>query len=681
MAKEDFAKRRSGRALSFISITAVFLAAWATVPLHSPASDGTRVDGFTVDSFGDEADAAPGDGVCASASGGCTLRAAIQEANATAGPDAIKLPAGRYLLTIAGTGDNTAATGDLDITDNLVIQGAGAEVTFVDAGRIDRVFHVLDPLALGVSVEIRDVTIANGYALNENGGGILLSGSEGESGGSPGGAGGCGGGGGKGGCGGGGDSGSGAMGGSTTPSAAPCALQAPARSPCVASSGPSTLAPSGASPESCCNTSLAPVGTVGTRAPAPCAAIASSEGGCGEETGGESAGPTLKLSNSVVTENMADSNQATPRIDNATGTVKMVPVGGTGGGIASEGGLVIDNSVVSSNVAAANGGGIYSAAALQITHSTVIGNRAEGGGGLFDTGSHTTTIKGSTFSGNHATGGGALTSRPRVNVFLSNTTISGNTAKDVGAGVHSNGPVDLTNCTVAFNSLPPREEGEQAVAPLAGCAGETGTEGDTGHGSSGGAGLNVFAKGRFTMRNSILVENTAGGRPANCGKTGGGSQPFIIYISRGFNLEDADTCGLDQPGDMKNVDVPVIDNQLMANGAATGPLTHALLPGSPAINKIPPDLCTVSKDQRGRPRPSGAAASASYADIGAFEVSPGDAAYVEAANSSSGWGCTATGTGGWGSARPWDGAAMLLPAVWLAGRRVYLAISRTFVRR
>src|SRR5262245_25876067 len=82
---------------------------------------------FVVDSTTDAVDSKPGDGVCATAAGVCTLRAAIQEANAHAGKDAITLPAGSYLLAIAGPGEDAAATGDLDITDDLVLTGAGAE--------------------------------------------------------------------------------------------------------------------------------------------------------------------------------------------------------------------------------------------------------------------------------------------------------------------------------------------------------------------------------------------------------------------------------------------------------------------------------------------------------------------------------------------------------------------------
>lgn len=55
---------------------------------------------FTVNSTLDAVDAAPGNGVCATAGGACTLRAAIQEANAFGGNDVITLPVGIYALTI-----------------------------------------------------------------------------------------------------------------------------------------------------------------------------------------------------------------------------------------------------------------------------------------------------------------------------------------------------------------------------------------------------------------------------------------------------------------------------------------------------------------------------------------------------------------------------------------------------
>src|SRR5438093_12159986 len=101
----------------------LFTLAWFVTTL--PAAAAT----FTVNDTADAVDAVPGDGSCATAASTCTLRAAIQEANANVGPDTIVVPAGTYLLTIAGQGEDAAATGDLDIRDDLTITGAGADST------------------------------------------------------------------------------------------------------------------------------------------------------------------------------------------------------------------------------------------------------------------------------------------------------------------------------------------------------------------------------------------------------------------------------------------------------------------------------------------------------------------------------------------------------------------------
>jgi CSLREA domain-containing protein len=78
---------------------------------------------FIVNGAADAVDAHPGDGQCASVGGVCTLRAAIQETNALAGADLIRLPRGWYRLTLAGPDEDFAATGDLDVTDDLTLAG------------------------------------------------------------------------------------------------------------------------------------------------------------------------------------------------------------------------------------------------------------------------------------------------------------------------------------------------------------------------------------------------------------------------------------------------------------------------------------------------------------------------------------------------------------------------------
>ncbi len=89
--------------------------------------------------------------------GEITLRSAILAANATAGADAINLPTGTYLLTIAGAEDDGGATGDLDITDALAMEATGSTI---DASKLgDRVIEILGRSA---TVTINGGTITGG---------------------------------------------------------------------------------------------------------------------------------------------------------------------------------------------------------------------------------------------------------------------------------------------------------------------------------------------------------------------------------------------------------------------------------------------------------------------------------------------------------------------------------------
>ncbi len=125
---------------------------------------------LTVNINVDLPDATPGNGVCETALNNhvCTLRGAIQEANAHTGADAINLSGITYLLSRIGD-DNTALNGDLDITDTVTINGMGANSTSIDGNQIDRVFQITG------TVVISGVTIRNGKvsSINPFGAGIL----------------------------------------------------------------------------------------------------------------------------------------------------------------------------------------------------------------------------------------------------------------------------------------------------------------------------------------------------------------------------------------------------------------------------------------------------------------------------------------------------------------------------
>ena len=137
------------------------------------------IDGAVqVNSTDDQVDLDPDNSTCDTGDdvGGepeCTLRAAIQQTNASPGADVILLPAGNYVLSITGLAEQNAANGDLDINDDLTILGAGPAVTGIDANGIDRVFEI-SPLSTAM-VTMTHVTVqgggmmASGRAINIRG--------------------------------------------------------------------------------------------------------------------------------------------------------------------------------------------------------------------------------------------------------------------------------------------------------------------------------------------------------------------------------------------------------------------------------------------------------------------------------------------------------------------------------
>src|SRR6266853_1981477 len=143
------------------------LIAWAALSLVAVPGHAAT---FVVNTTADTADAVPGDGICADSGGACSLRAAVQEANALAGPDTIQLSAATYVLSGAA-GDDAALSGDLDITGDLTLTGAGTASTIIDGGGVDRVLDI-DPSGAGVSVTIANLTVRDGNAAGEAGGGI-----------------------------------------------------------------------------------------------------------------------------------------------------------------------------------------------------------------------------------------------------------------------------------------------------------------------------------------------------------------------------------------------------------------------------------------------------------------------------------------------------------------------------
>ncbi len=118
--------------------------------------------------------------------GDCSLREAVRAANtdlqvdacpAGSGSDTIILPAGTYTLTIAGPNEDSALTGDLDITNSLTIIGMGTQDTQINGNHIDRILDVFAPAVL----QLYQLTLLNGSAPATGlyGGGAILNRSSG----------------------------------------------------------------------------------------------------------------------------------------------------------------------------------------------------------------------------------------------------------------------------------------------------------------------------------------------------------------------------------------------------------------------------------------------------------------------------------------------------------------------
>lgn len=132
-----------------------------SVPLAALSADEllvtTRRDGH---------DVFPGDSICADEKDRCTLRAAVEEANA--GPtDTIRLPAGKVILS--------RDLPSLLVTADLTIIGAGQTASRIFGSRRDRIFRTAD----GVSLSLQDLSLEKGAltaAKNDHGAAIQSDG-------------------------------------------------------------------------------------------------------------------------------------------------------------------------------------------------------------------------------------------------------------------------------------------------------------------------------------------------------------------------------------------------------------------------------------------------------------------------------------------------------------------------
>jgi Putative Ig domain len=117
--------------------------------------------GYLVNDLSDAHNVGPG---CKTASGTCTLRAAIEEINGNASPNVILAPAGQINLTLGS---------ELLLTQSADIFGDCADMTTIDGQATSRVFHVTaGPTSLS-SLILQNGSIAG------NGGGVEIDASAG----------------------------------------------------------------------------------------------------------------------------------------------------------------------------------------------------------------------------------------------------------------------------------------------------------------------------------------------------------------------------------------------------------------------------------------------------------------------------------------------------------------------
>lgn len=302
--------------------------------------------------------------------------------------------------------------------------------------------------------------------------------------------------------------------------------------------------------------------------------------------------------------------------------INVASAAGDGGGISMTGGwnyAELVNTTVSGNSVQvtgsstgfnyARGGGIFAGEniSLRLTDCTISGNTLSSvdgshGGGVLTFGGM--ELYYSTVSDNHADGslmsigGGLLVVQ---NVFIENSTVSGNTAYWDG-GVFSIRNADVTNSTISGNTAGRTGGLEARRVAIISSTIVFNVE------TAGAYGAGVSSYYRPTVQGSIIAGNTS---PT--------PEQHNIWISRvqqvnGANNLIGESDGVPLPPDTIQSD-PMLA-PLADNGGPT--LTHALLPGSPAID-AGNNIAQADWDQRGEgyPRVLGPAP-----DIGAFESTP-----------------------------------------------------------
>lgn len=426
-----------------------------------------RADAFTVDATTDDPDANPGNGVCASSSNACTLRAAIEETNAGGGDGTIDVPAGTYVLTRGG----------LSVTKPLELTGAGRSATIIDGNGSVTVLGVA-----GFPTTIRAVTVRHGargiVPTAPQNSPLVIEDAEVS-----------------------GHTGDGVTG-------ACCSSVQVTRSIVRANGGigVNALGPFMAVEDSVIRAN----GGGGIVTQAEGATVDRSEivaNRSATDGGGIAMGcGQLAVRDSVVTANVADRD---------------------GGGIAQFCGprrtdffplLAVQRTVVSDNVAGGDGGGLWVFRGLDLAESAVRGNRATNGGGVFSGSGVAPDLRivDSELSENHATadGGGLHKTVLGSAAWVVNTTISGNVADGAGGGVFATGAemsrLSFANVTVAHNNADGDSDGAGDGGGIAASVAEVAFANSILGGNGDAGGQAPDCAGAVIATGPNLVERTLG---------------------------------------------------------------------------------------------------------------------------------------------------------------------------
>jgi hypothetical protein len=280
--------------------------------------------------------------------------------------------------------------------------------------------------------------------------------------------------------------------------------------------------------------------------------------------------------------------------------------------IDNQGTLTLTNSTVSGNTETGNSGG-------ENTPSDF------GGGGIVNSGM--LTLSNSIVSGNKGTNGGGIVNSGTLT--LSNSIVSCNTATIGGGGIYDTGTLTLINSTLSGNRVPNGGGGGIAIDYYGGQLSLIKLLYCTVYNNNAAVGGGIWIEQRdydVTMGASIVAGNTAHtgsditGHLTTLGYNLVGDRSGLTFLDS-LTRQSTDVLGVSST-DLK------IDARLRDNGGSsrTHTQTHALFPGSPAIDAIPLQNCQVQgifnsrsrmyTDQRGMKRPDG---NEPFCDIGAYE--------------------------------------------------------------